>query len=249
MRVRKLPALALLFTSANVAVHAADLPANAAAIPYTQSPWVNLFGGVAASPDAIYGYAGATYALNQDLQRDGFLLRVDGGDGEYSYLRTIALRQNVSFQNGDFAVGYQSYFNGIRVSGYLGANIESNNNTDPSAVVEGTKWGIKGQADIYAPLGRSFFAYVLGSYSTVWSNYLIMGKLGYRLTDAVSIGPELMGLGNVSWDSVRTGPFISYSLTARTDLIVSGGYSWDTRAQGIFRENGAYGSLYVSTKF
>jgi hypothetical protein len=213
------------------------------------SQWGQWFAGVTVLPDTISGYVGGAYAFNQDFAQDGFVLRGSASGGDYSYLRTPLLRQRVPFQNGELAIGYQTYANGVHITFSLGANVENDHNGDPTATVKGTKWGVKSQADIYAPLGGSFYAYGQGSYSTAWSSFALYGKVGYRLADALSIGPEVSGLGNVSWDCARAGAFVSYSLNASTDVGLSGGYAHDIRSHGVYAENGGYVGLNLNSKF
>jgi len=93
------------------------------------------------------------------------------------------------------------------------------------------------------------YAYFLGTFSSVWNNYLVLGKVGYHLTNIISIGPEVLALGNDRFDAVRAGPFVSISITPSTDLIVSGGYNWDKRRNGLNDDSGGYGSLHLRSTF
>jgi hypothetical protein len=230
--------------------HAADLTASGGAPPVSPpSPWGQWFAGVTVLPDTISSYLGGSYAFNQDFAQDGFVLRGSASGGEYSYLRTPMLRQRVPYQNGELAIGYQTYANGVHITFSLGANVENDHNGDPTATVKGTKAGVKGQADIYAPLAGSFYAYGQASYSTAWSSFALYGKVGYRVTDALSIGPEASALGDINWDCAHAGAFVSYSLTASTDVGLSGGYARDIRAHGVYAENGGYVSLNLNSKF
>jgi hypothetical protein len=243
--------LAVLLSSALIAgvAQAADMPTKAPAIPYVQGPWLELYGGAALAPHSAYGYVGAVTALGGNLQSNGWLFRISGGDGGYSYLLAPGLRQNVDFQTGDISVGYQAFINKVRISGYLGANVQNDNNSDPLAVIRGTKWGIKGQGEIFAPINDSAYVYGLGTYSSAWNSYFVLGKLGFNVTNTVSIGPEVIALGNDRFDAVRSGAFVSFGVLPRTDLIISGGYSWDTRQVGINNDSGAYGSLHLRSLF
>jgi hypothetical protein len=228
------------------AVQAADLPAKAPPpVAVTQAPRLELFGGAAMAPHSFYGYAGGVYALNRNLNTNGWLFRISGGAGHYSYNRSVGLDQGVDFQTGDVSIGYQTLLGSIRVSGYVGANVEYHDNRDSLAEIQGTKWGVKGQGEIFAPIGDAGYALLLGTLSSVWNNYFVLGKLGYRVTDTISVGPEAMALGNDRYDSVRVGPFISISITPSTDLILSGGYSWDSRRDALNDDSGAYGSLHL----
>lgn len=232
-------------------VQAADMPVKAvvAPVPYTQGPWLELYGGLSVAPHSIYGYAGGVVAFNRNLNRDGWLLRISGGGGHYDYYRSVGLKQGVDFENGNISIGYQAFLGTVRVSGYVGADVEHHDNNDPLAKIHGTKWGVKGQGEIFAPIGNVGYAYLLGTVSSVWNNYLVMGKLGYNLTNAISVGPEVMALGNERFDAVRTGPFISFAILPNVDLIISGGYTWDTRANSLNDNSGGYGNLHLRALF
>jgi hypothetical protein len=235
---------------ASLCARAADLSASVVATPVAApSQWGQWSAGVTVLPNTISSYVGGSYAFNQNFALDGFVLRASGSGGEYSYLRTPVLRQRVPFQNGELAVGYQTYANGVHITVSLGANVENDHNGDPTAIVKGTKAGVKGEADIYAPLGRAFYAYGQASYSTAWSSFTLYGKIGYRVADTLSIGPEASVLGDIDWDCAHAGAFVSYSLNASTDVSLSGGYARDLRSQGVYAESGGYVSLNVGSKF
>ena len=126
---------------------------SASAAPYTPDPWLLLYGGFTAAPDSWYAYAGGVAALNRNLNQDGWLFRIAGGTGHYKYNIVPGLSNGVDFQTGDVMVGYQAYLGATRVTGYIGANVENHdNNADPLAKLKGTKWGVKGQGEIFAPL-------------------------------------------------------------------------------------------------
>jgi hypothetical protein len=248
--VRFVVSASVLLACAPLSAQAADLTGSIVTSPDSApSQWGQWFAGATVLPNTISSYVGGSYAFNQNFAQDGFVLRGSASGGEYSYLRTPSQRQRVPFQNGDLSVGYQTYANGVHITVSLGANVENDNNGDPTAVVKGTKWGVKGQADIYAPLGGSFYAYGQASYSTAWSSFALYGKIGYRLTDALSIGPEVSGLGDINWDCAHAGAFLSYSLSASTDVGLSGGYARDLRSQGVYVENGGYVGLNLGSKF
>ena len=180
---------------------------------------MELFGGLAVAPHSIYGYGGGVFSINRDLNKDGWLLRIVGGDGHYSYYRAAGLKQSVDFQSGTVSLGYQAFLGSVRISGYVGADVENHDNSDPLAQIKGTKWGVKGQGEIYAPIGSVGYVYLLGTMSSVWDNYFVLGKLGYNVTKSISIGPEAMALGNDRFDAVRVGPFISIAVLPNVDVI------------------------------
>ena len=241
------PVIALLMVSS---AHAADmLTPMAPAAASAQAPWFELFGGGAVAPHSDYGYVGGTVAFNRDLQREGWLFRASAGDGAYSYYSVPGLKRSVDFQTGDVAIGYQLLLSGIKISTFLGANVEQHANDDPFAEVRGARGGAKGQVEIFAPLTDFGYFYTLGSISSVWNNYLLLSKLGYRPSDRVSVGPELLAMGNERYDGMRTGAFVSFAVTPSAEITLSGGYSWDRRRNSLNDDSGAYTSLHLRSSF
>ena len=219
-------------------------------VSYAAAPWFQLFGGYVVAPDSWYGYAGGVAAFNRNLNQDGWLFRIAGGDGNYKYNIVPGRSHGVNFQTGDIMIGYQAYLGDTRITGYVGANVEDHhNNTDPLAKIKGTKWGIKGQGEIYAPLNQYWYLYALGTVSSVWNNYLAMGKVGYNITPVISFGPEVMALGNDRFDAIRTGPFFAFKITPSADLIVSVGYTWDERSDSLNDHSGVYATVHLRGLF
>ena len=230
--------------------HAADMLTPIAPVAGSvQAPWLDLYAGAAVAPHSEYGYVGSTVAFNHDLQREGWLFRGSVGDGAYSYYSAPGLKRSVDFQTGDLAVGYQWLLNGIKISTLLGASVEQHANDDPFAEVKGTRAGAKGQVEVFAPLNGFGYFYTLGSISSVWNNYLLLSKLGYRLSDRVSAGPEFLALGNERYDAMRSGAFVSLSITPSAEVTLSGGYSWDRRRNSLNDDSGAYASLHLRSSF
>jgi hypothetical protein len=230
---------------------AADMPTKApAAVPYVAGPWLQLFGGFVVAPDSAYGYAGAVAAINHNLNQDGWLFRAAGGAGHYKYNIVPGVSNGVDFQTAEVMIGYQAFFGSTRITGYVGPNVEDHHNdVDPLATINGTKWGIKGQGEILTPIGQSAYLYGLGTYSSVWNNYFVMGKVGFNLSPVISVGPEAVALGNDRFDAVRAGAFIGFNFTPSTDIILSSGYSWDERRNSLNDHSGAYGTIHVRTTF
>ena len=230
-------------TAADMSVKSESAP------PYAANTWLDVFGGLTVAPHSVFAYAGGLISLNRHSGTDGFFVRLDGGTGRYDYRRAPGLKQSVNFQTGELAVGYQAYLGQVRIAGSVGANVEDHDNSDPLARVAGSRWGVKGQGEMFAPLGSSAYVFLLGNYSSVWNSYLFISKLGYRLTDSVSIGPEAMALGNVRYDSLRVGPFVSFAIARNAEIVLSGGYSRDMRRNALNDTSGGYGNLYLRVSF
>lgn len=213
------------------------------------TPWVNVFAGFAVDKATYFGDVGGVFAVNRNLNSDGWLVRVRGGAGHYDYNRTATLSQGVDFQVGEIMIGYQWFNGATRFSAYLGGNVEHHANNDPTATIAGTKAGIKGQLELYAPLTDRAYFLALGNLSSAYTSYFAMAKVGYRVFDRFSIGPEIAALGNTRYDAVRAGPFVAFDLTPSAQLILSGGYSWDTSRTTLNDNSGGYGTIHIRGNF
>jgi hypothetical protein len=235
------------------AASAADLAVKAPPMAYTlPTPWINVFGGFAAAPHSYFGDAGAVFALNRNLNTDGWLLRLRGGAGHYEYNRTASLEQKVDFEVGELMLGYQTFIGpATRVSFYAGANVENHDNDDPLAKVKGTKWGFKGQGEIFHQFNASWYGLLLGTYSTAFDSYFILGKLGYKVSPAVAVGPEVAFLGNDRFDRIHVGGFVAFDVNWATasQIILSAGYAIDTRDNSLTNNDGVYGKVHLRASF
>jgi Cellulose biosynthesis protein BcsS len=102
---------------------AADMATKAPPAITAPVPYVEYWAGLDARTDSVYGYGGGVFALGGNLNQNGWLFRVSGGDGEYRYNRAVGFSQNVDFQTGDVMIGYQTFAGQARFTGYLGAYI------------------------------------------------------------------------------------------------------------------------------
>jgi hypothetical protein len=242
--------LAGILAGSFASAQAADLrmPVKAVMSPVPATEWVNIFAGLTVAPHAVYGEAGAVFAFNRDINADGWLFRLKGGAGHYSYLRTpLLLRQGADFQTGDIMVGYQKFLSATtRATLYLGANIENHDNSDLLAQVRGTEAGVKVIGEIYSQFNPGVYGLATGSYASTFDTYYAMGKLGFQVTPTISIGPEVAALGNDRFDALRGGAFIAFNFARSAQFIVSGGYNADNGRAGSFgNSNGGYVTLHL----
>lgn len=247
--MRKLT-LALGIVAIATTANAADLRVKAPPPgPLVQAPSWELFGGIAVGPSSIYGDIGAVFAFNRNLTVDGWLFRIRGGVGSYDYNRAPGLEQSPNFQTGEFMVGYQKFVGNTRFSGYVGPNVEHHDNSDPLATVRGTEWGIKGQGEVYMPVSDRWYVLALGTYSTAFDLYFVLGKVGFNVAPGISVGPEVVFLGNDRFDATRLGPFVGFDLGSGAQLILSGGYQWDQRSDALNDHSGGYFTAHVRKLF
>jgi hypothetical protein len=212
-------------------------------------PWAEVWTGIDVQNDSIFGYMGGVVALNSHLDVDGWLFRVEGGDGRYSYVPSAGVKQSVDFESGSLMLGYQSYIGAARVTGYVGAYVQTDNNPDPLAAVTGTKWGVKGQGEAYVPLSQAWFGFLLASYASVWDTYDVLARIGYQTTPTVAFGPEAGALGSDRFGDARGGAFVSVNLSSWAQIVLSGGYSADTRENSLNDHSGGYGTIHFRAVF
>jgi hypothetical protein len=214
-------------------------------------PQLDMFAGFATQPYSSFGYAGAVAPMNGNMTSDGFLARLSGGYGGYSYQTLPGVRQAATEEIADAMLGYQIYIGGMRLSGYGGIEMQNQENADQSAAIRGGTVGAKGQIEVYSPIGDKFFGFAMGNLSSNYRSYFTFAKVGYRITDDLSFGPEGMAQGNTAYDQTSLGGGFSYRFYKDTELQLSGGYLWDLRNRGIAGsdDSGLYGKVGISTRF
>jgi peptidoglycan/xylan/chitin deacetylase (PgdA/CDA1 family) len=152
---------------------------------YTPTPLAEIFTGFAAAPGGYYGDFGAVFALRGDLDGDGLLIRLRGSGGSYSYNRTPTVRQSALYETGELMIGYRALIGSASLTGYIGPEIQHYANDDPGALVAGTKLGLKGEMQLYAPFAKQWYFFALGSFSVLAidpSKYPQIGTVNYPQT-------------------------------------------------------------------
>jgi len=208
------------------------------------------FTGFSVSPDSWYTHVGATTAINHDIYKDGFLLRGSVGGGEYDY--NAASKINGDVVATDLMVGYQHYFTtslsskSSRMTGYIGGDYQNHDLSpnDPAARVNGSEFGLKGQAELVLNLSDKIVADLVGNYSNAFDTYWSRSRLSYDF-GPVAIGPEATFMGSKSFDQQRFGAFANIPLVKNVVGSIGGGYS-DAKRRG---EDGGYADISISCIF
>lgn len=168
-------------------------------------------------------YVGFVTAFNRQLLDDGFLLRADGLGGQYSVSSNNGYSRHVNIYGADLMLGYRKHIGQGWLSTYIGGAFETDQNDNPSTTIRGTRGGAKVYMEYFGSLNANFDVNAYGTYSTVFSTYEAAGRLGYKVNDKVTIGPEVSTYGNESYRDVRFGSFITWQ-TSFGELTLSGGY-------------------------
>lgn len=206
--------------------------------------------GVDLSPDSYYIYLGAMTALQgQDINaQNGWLLRADVGFGGYDYDTLAVPGGNVDGDSlaGDLLVGYRHHFNPGSITAWLGGSVENHDQSprDPGNSVEGTEGGVKGGLELNVAPANNWLVNLGGFYSTGFDSYWTRGAVGYNF-GPVTVGPELLFLGNEEFHQVRYGAFLGGFDLGYVDAKLYGGYA-DTTARG---DDGIYGGVSFGKNF
>ncbi len=174
----------------------------------------------------VGGYIGAIKALNEadDLWSDGWVLRFDASGGSYSYNSIGYNDLRIGTLDSDVMLGYRQKIDKGTFAAYIGPSYAFHQNPDPAADIRGTEFGVKIMADYSAPLDEDFRGNLQGSYTTTFSTYAFAGRLVYRISDMVSVGPQATVFGNnAPYQESTFGPYMGINM-GFGELGISGGY-------------------------
>jgi len=209
------------------------------------------YGGYDVVKGARYVYDGLLVALNGDLGKDGFAIRVYGARVDFD--------QNPGEGRGyqaDFMVGYLFNIRDISGSIFVGPdwqNIKLSPD-DPTAEVRGTEFGVRVAADLRTAEKLPYFVNLSGSYSSAFNSYWSRLRMGAKLS-GVTLGPEVIALGNESFDAQRVGAFATFKLPRTSiEITFSGGHQFVSGSDGgttggTGGAEGTYGAIGFSTTF
>jgi hypothetical protein len=202
------------------------------------SAWTGFDG----SMDSQYGYAGALYAFKQDLDADGLILRLGLGGGRYE--TDGANAHWVDHYDLDVMIGYHLSLGRAAVSVFAGGDFKNHDNADQDADIRGLQLGAKAQIEAYAPLTDQLFVSAFANYSTAFDSFNARAKLGYRVSDTFSVGPETAVLGCEQFDQVRAGIAAAFRIGA-AEIAPSAGAAWKFDEE----DYGLYGGINLYTRF
>lgn len=198
-------------------------------------PRLEITSGTDITAHSSFGYAGAVWALGQNLYAPGWRFKALGGYGSYDYdgsLSSAGGSVPTRFEGdvvlGELMAGRLWRYGEWTVKAYAGVQYEDHGLTpdDPSNAVQGTEWGGIAQVELWRNLGpRNWFS-ANGSYGTAFGDFWAQARLGHRLTDRISLGLEGGGLGNKGYDAGRGGAFLRLHLGV-AELTLSGGVTGD----------------------
>jgi len=214
----------------------------------TYNPTTMVFGGLTATPTSAFGYIGGVTGVGSDLWSDGYRVRVQAGAGTYEHEITGAKNKDIPFASAELMAGYSRGFGKARLSGFLGVHVESHNNKNPGADIDGTDIGVKGQAELWLPLSDKAHIVASGSLSSVHTSYYATVRAMRRISKRFAIGPEAVAMGSRYYDQVRLG-LAGEAWLGKTMLVVSAGHGWNN-SNGLMAEaEGVYGNAHFNIGF
>jgi hypothetical protein len=214
--------------------------------------------GFDAAPQSLYWYKEAIVALNRDIAKSGFLMRLSGGVAVYNYAGPTGATIDGTLWQFDAMPGYQ-YVRGAETFGAsVGLDYQDSqlSPSDPTNPVRGTVVGFKiaGSYD-FQDDKQPFEASLAGEYSTAFETYYAELRVGARLTDKLSLGPAAEVDGTTGYNGQRLGAYATYAFDlargATFDVTLVGGHQFVSGdgAAGPGGGAGTYGTLELSTNF
>lgn len=210
-----------------------------------------VFAGYSFGQDISYAYAGGATAINGNIDKDDFLLRIGGAFGQYNYSTTAFDDQHVRGQisSTDLMLGYQKNLGSYGLVTVYGGVTYDNyklNKGDNSSRVAGGKTGAKGQFELFLTPTKHIVLTNISNYSSAYNSYWSRTTAGWNFGDFV-FGPEITFLGNRSFNQQRYGGRFSQIKLGFVEMAVAAGYM---RSNGFSAgDDGAYTSIEFASKF
>ena len=197
----------------------------------SSEPTIELFSGTGGTAESGYGYGGAVWSP-RGLYGAGWRFKSVAGGGTYRYRGGVGLVDG-QFGFGEVMAGYQWRFDPITFKAYGGLHIEDHDlqRPDPSNPVQGTKAGVKGQAELWADLARLGFVSVDAGLSSLYASYSAKARVGIWIWNDLALGPEAGAIGNEEYDQGRVGAFARARLGGFA-AVFGGGWAQDFDGEG-----------------
>ena len=204
-----------------------------------------------------YAYSGGSVALNGDLSKNGFHVRVYGSWVGYDL--------NPGHGRGlqtDLMLGYRISNEKLDAGLYIGADYQNYRlrPDDPTEDVRGTEWGFKVAGDLASPReGNPYYYALTGNYSTSFHTYWARARVGATLY-GITFGPEGIVDGDLGFDAQRVGGFLIFELKlfpkmSPLEVGLDVGHQFVSHSNGgavgggIGGGEGTYGGIVLSVTF
>jgi hypothetical protein len=198
------------------------------------------FSGADIWRNGAFSHAGFLWAY-QGLDGDGlvFKLLLNGGLYRYRSGNTeITGRQEM----GAALPGWRWHRPGLEVTVFAGLDVQDHRYSpdDPGNRLRGTHGGARGGFDVWYEPFQNGMVTGSASLSTVGKSYWTRAAAGWRVFDAVWLGPEFLGSGDDTYRQLRIGAHVTSLHFGRYEF--SAGVGWVTDSD---RRDGVYGRIGV----
>jgi hypothetical protein len=214
--------------------------------------------GFDAAPQSLYWYKEAIVALNRDIAKSGFLMRLSGGVAVYNYAGPTGATIDGTLWQFDAMPGYQ-YVRGAETFGAsIGLDYQDSllSPSDPTNPVRGTALGFKVAVNYeFEDDKKPFEASLASEYSTAFETYYAELRVGARLSDKLSLGPAAEVDGTTGYNGQRLGAYATYDFDlakgVTLDVTIVGGHQFVSGGGEAGPSGGAgtYGTLELTTNF
>lgn len=161
----------------------------------------------------IYGYVGAIIPLNESgkLGETGWLLRLWGSGQSFDYKRGALPKIDATGGSGEILIGRALIARGNTwFNVYLGYVFRAFNTSpdDPNTSLD-RHHGAKVQGEFRSDIGNEWGIELIAQYIAFHDTYWTRFRPYARVTDNISIGPEITPSGGEEWDNLRFGGFVA----------------------------------------
>jgi len=190
------------------------------------------------------GYAGALVALSSDksLYDDGLALRADVSGGNYTYNAPGFVDKSVGLVDADAMLGYRHNTDVGTFAGYVGLAYMSHDNPDRAARLRGSETGVALVGEYQNNIQKSTQLYLQARYASPFETWSGSGRVLWKVSDKVWVGPQVSLYRNKTYDEVSGGPFLKLDLGGG-EIGVSAGVRHPTRSGNA---DGYYASAYFA---
>lgn len=180
-------------------------PAAPQAAAEPDAPRNEIFTGFEASDNYVSFYVGGGYAASKGLYAPGWRLRAVASYGRYHYDGMLPADFDyvpVEFDGNDYfgsvLAGYQFHPGPVILKLFAGLESDSQiiSPHDPNNSVQGSRLGLRLQAEGWYDISPRAFLSIDASYGTAFDAYCSLARLGYRIHPKLSLGLEGGALGN-----------------------------------------------------
>ncbi len=194
--------------------------------------------GADATSRTWFAYSGVTAAVWGDIHADGFRLRAAQGVGGYSYRYDAATAVKVSKSVTDLMIGYQFGVDDYTLKAFAGWSVLARQFEVPSlgAVEQRIEHGFKAGVEVWLDWSEVTWASFDASFAQARSTIDARFRLGQRLDNDISAGPEVVFnrtdlsgeviANGTDYGNARIGAFVRYDWFGG-EISAAGGLSSD----------------------